>query len=540
MRWKRSLRCCWRLWQRMKCSKCWRPDRWAFLWACDGSNVGKAPGHKKLKNQGTYLHGEASLLMMRALRVVVWLGIALFSILYCLSVSRYWKLSNDSITYVLAGQSLAAGTGYLEAGRTVDLYPPGTSALFAVGWLAGRRSYFVLNAEVVAFALGSMVICFLLFRDSLGSLGAATVVLMCLASTTLFRWSTFLLSDIFYLFFSLLALWLYSRGLAPGTGVAVLAACAIRLVGVSLAAAVLIDAVKPRRKRWAVAAEMAGAISFVALWELRNARRGWSHTGLMLENDPWIASHGLITPVGLLHRFFLNLRHFHLLENLLTNGLTANVVIGILLAVICGIGFRELCKPNTAAAIYCILLSLIVAVYHPWIEERWLLPLLPFLFACLFLGVRSIAARTGNSAYLAFALFAALYLVVGLRFELARIPLERATPFPGERVKFPENYDLQKIALWWRQHSSLDDKFASDHPALTQVITGRTGVHYPESDQSDVLENELARDQVFYVFVDLSSARDNVWVLSAIEKSASFQLLLSEPRARLYHFTPPR
>jgi hypothetical protein len=499
-----------------------------------------APGHKKLKNKDGYLQGETSVLMMRALRVVVWLGIALFSILYCLSVSRYWKLSNDSITYVLAGQSLAAGTGYLEAGRTVDLYPPGTPAMFAVGWLAGRGSYLVLNAEVVVFALGSMVICFLLFRDPLGSLGAASVVLMCLASTTLFNWSTFLLSDIFYLFFAVLALWLYSRDLALGTGMSVLAACAMRLIGVSLAAAILIDAVRSRPKRWAVAAEMAGAIGFAALWELRNARRSWSHTGLMLENDPWIPSHGLISPVGLIHRFLLNLRHFHLLENFLTNGLTGNVVIGILLAVICGIGFRELCKLNTAAAIYCILLSLIVAVYHPWIEERWLLPLLPFLFACLFLGVRSIAARTGNSAYLAFALFAALYVFTGLRFELARIPLERASPFPGERVKFAENYDLQKIALWWRQHSSPDDKFACDHLALSQIMTGRTGVRYPESDQSDVLENELTRDQAFYVFVDLSSARDIVWVLPAIEKSAHFQLLLGEPRARLYHFTPPR
>jgi hypothetical protein len=123
---------------------------------------------------------------------------------------------------------------------------------------------------------------------------------------------------------------------------------------------------------------------------------------------------------------------------------------------------------------------------------------------------------------------------------LGRIPLERTTPFPGERVKFEENYDLQKIALWWSQHSSTDDKFAGDHPGLIQLMTGRAGVFYPESNQPDVLENGLARDQASYVFVDLSSERDHAWVLSAIEKSGHFQLLRGEPRARLYHFTPPR
>jgi hypothetical protein len=186
------------------------------------------------------------------------------------------------------------------------------------------------------------------------------------------------------------------------------------------------------------------------------------------------------------------------------------------------------------------LLTLIAAAYHSWIEGRWLLPLLPFLLACLFLGVRSIATRTGNPAYLAFALFAALYLFAGLRFELDRIPLERTTPFPGERVKFEENYDLQKIALWWTQHSSPDGKFASHHLGLAQVMTGRIGVNYPESDQLDVLESELTRQQAFDVFVDMNAARDNEGALSAMEKSAHFQLLLSEPQARLYHFTPPR
>jgi hypothetical protein len=363
---------------------------------------------------------------------------------------------------------------------------------------------------------------------------------------TLYTWSTFLLSDIFYLFFSLLDLRLYSRGSATGIGLSVLAACAMRLIGVSLAAAVLIDALRRKPKRWTVAAEMAAAIGFVALWEWRNRREGWSHIGLMLENDPWVPSHGRLTAAAFVSRLLLNLRHFNLLENLLTNGLAANanlvvrVAIGILLAAISVVGFVALWKWNVAVAIYCILLSLIVAAYHPWIEVRWLLPLLPLLFACLWLGVRSIAERSGNWAYLPFAIFAMVYLVAGARFELGRIPLERATPFPGERVKLEENYDLQKIAIWWRQHSSPDDKFAADHQGLLQVVTGRVGVHAAENNYPNVLEQGLRRNGASVVFVDLNSDRDNAWALPAIEKSPHFQLLADEPHAQLYHFTPPR
>lgn len=493
----------------------------------------------KITTSDGFFTAKPPVWILRGLLVMVGLGIALFSILYCLSVSPYWKLSNDSVLYVQAGQSLAAGNGYSQSGSAVQLYPPGTSAMLAAGWLAGGGSYFVLNAEVVAFALGSMIICFLLFRDRLGSLGAATVVLMCLASTTLFHWSTYLLSDIFYLFFSLLALWFYSKDSASGTGLSVLAAVALRLIGVSLAAALFLDAIGSRKKRWVVAVEMAGVVGLAGLWELRNARLGWSHTGLMLENDPWVPSHGQLTLVGLTHRFLTNVRHLDALQEMVTNGYTANLLAGVLLAAICLIGLRELCTTNSAAGIYCILLTLIVTVYHPWIEDRWLLPLLPFLFACLLLGVGWIAARTHNSVYLGLVLFVALYLSTGWKQERAAVPRERSTPFPGERVKFPDNFDLQTTALWWKQHSSAEDKFASVHPAMGQVMTGRRGVLYSQYDALDVTERKLAQDRAFYVFVDTTSPIDAKWAFSTLEASPRFQLLHSEPHARLYHFNPP-
>jgi hypothetical protein len=233
--------------------------------------------------------------VIRILQSVVTAGIVFFSALYFLAVGPYWKLTPDSVSYVRGGQSLAAGKGYLEANRPVLLYPPGTSAILAAGWIAGGGSYRFLNAQVVVFSLAAMALSFLLFRDSLGVLGSSLTVLLSLGSSALFYWSTFLLSDIFYLFFSLLALWFYQRNRIAGTALALAGACSIRLIGVTLVAAVLVDGLWRRKKPRDIVAATGPALLLAALWEVRNIRRGISHIGLMIQNEPWIPEHGRVS-----------------------------------------------------------------------------------------------------------------------------------------------------------------------------------------------------------------------------------------------------
>jgi len=483
--------------------------------------------------------------LRRTLAGAVILSVILLMVLYCLAIGPYWKLSPDSVTYVLGAKSLAAGKGYREAGKPVILYPPGSSIILAAGWLAGRGSYRLLNAEVVAFGFAAMVLCFLLFRPSLGALGSGLVVLMCLGSVTFFQSSTFLLSDMFYAFFSILGLYLYQRpGATRGTGLAVLAACTTRLIGVSLAAALLIDCLRSRPKRWGLAAAMGLGILFVGLWELRNAHMGWSHVGLMIQNDPWVASHGRISPADILRRFAINVTRYRDYLDFVANGIIQRPAWLLPLGLFVALGFRRLFwRGYTAAGIYFVLCAVIVNVYHPWVETRWLLPLLPLLFAYLLAGVGVVAEKVQGKAatcvYASFAVFLLLYLTNGVRRIVAQIPEERGTQVPGQLVKYPENYALQRLGLWMRDHSAPGDKYACFQPTLMDLITDRVGVYYPFTDDSEALENTLQRQRVRYVLMDLRSRQDRLMLLPAIEKSGHYRLVKVEGSTRLYESVPP-
>jgi hypothetical protein len=426
------------------------------------------------------------------------------------------------------------------AGNPVPLYPPGTSAIFAIGWFAGQGSYRVLNAEVVAFALGSTVVCFLLLRDSLGSLGSGFVVLLCLGSLEFFRDSEFLLSDVLYLFFSMLALWLYQKGSSKGTSMAVLACSAVRMVGFVVAAAFIFDYLVKRDKRRGLAVTMIVVIALVGLWEVRNSHLGSSYTGHMMQNLPFVPSEGYISAGGMLRRLAGNLKDYQVFQALLTNEFTKKawplVVLGPLMLL--GL-WRAAARGQSVLVIYFLLYLGIVEVYYPWIESRWLLPVLPLLFAFLVAGVQAFAETVSPKwLYPAFTLFAIFFLHKGFHEAAAAVPDERGSPFTNQAVKYPDNYDLQRLALWWKDHATREEKYACLHPLLVGVITGTVGAEYPFTTDPDELERELRRQKVHYVLMDLNSRMDREILLVAIEKSGRFRLVKSEATARLYEFAP--
>src|SRR6516165_594083 len=280
--------------------------------------------------------------------VLVGLG---FAALYCRQVGPYWKLTPDSTSYVMGAESLAEGQGYREMGSPVVLFAPGTSAILVPAWIAGGKSYLAMNAEVVLFGFAALAIGFLLFRESLGVVGSGVVVLLCLGSSKYFQLSTFLLSEIFYIFLSLLAFWWYRRGNTAGTILSSLAGLMVRTVGVCLPVAfaidtLLLDPFRKGRKRWMYAAAYAMPLLFSLGWEVRNRLLGWSYSELMMENEPWNRASGHIAVSRLLARPWDNLAYGRDIENLLTNQWTrdANWAIwpGIALAVLIALGFRRL------------------------------------------------------------------------------------------------------------------------------------------------------------------------------------------------------
>ena len=78
-------------------------------------------------------------------------------------ITPYWKITPDSTTYVVGGESIASGKGYLERGKPAPLFPPMTSLIFSFFILIFPKNYLVLNGVVTLFAFSSLLLFFFLF-----------------------------------------------------------------------------------------------------------------------------------------------------------------------------------------------------------------------------------------------------------------------------------------------------------------------------------------------------------------------------------------
>jgi hypothetical protein len=468
----------------------------------------------------------------------------LFGFMYCRTIGPYWKLVPDSTTYVLGAKSLAEGQGYREQGKPVVLFAPGTSLLLTPAWILGGGSYLLMNAEVVLFAFAALAACFFLFRQSLGTLGSGTVMLLCLGSAEYFERSTFLLSEIFYIFFSLAAFSWYRRGNAPGTIFSSLAGLMVRTVGFCLPVAfaldtILFDPFRKGPKKWLFAAAYASPLLFSAGWEFRNRVEGWSYTELMIESDPWNRAGGHIPALKLLIRLWDNLAYGRAIEDLLTNQLTRDAVWpGVILAVLIGIGFRRLSRSGwSAAGIYSILFLLTVALYWPEVVIRLATPLLPFLMAYLVAGLESVAKKPATRWLLAPAAWClALYLVSGYRSDLALIASDRAARIPDLPVIYPGHEDMERLAVWWKEHAGNRELYACQHPNVLNVVTGRDGVLYENSGQPGGLERAMQARHARFLLLDLTSGSDSIADRGAA-RGGQLRLLREQGVARLYELS---
>ena len=490
--------------------------------------------------------------------------ILIFSLLYILAISPYWKITPDSATYVLAGKSLAAGQGYQVRGKPVVLYPPITSFIFSVPLLLFPESYLALRAVITIFTLLSIYLCFLLLKAEAGDLTAGIVALLSIGSIYLFRQSTLLLSDVFYMFFSLMALWFLqnARNKEPGwlgnvlAALTILVACMTRIVGLTLPLAIIGYALTDRLRRktqinYPLVALMVVVILPVLLWEYRNLQMGFSFFKLLAQNEPWIEEGGYVSLLGLVKRLFTNLSEYSEIGAILTNDMAASffrqyrvaqLMFLSLLGLIFGTGlYISMTKNPSVSAIYSVLYIASVELYHPEVELRWFLPVLPFLFYYIVRGLECVLTKLGSvlgslcrSATVVYAL---CYLGYGFIYMLTALSEEHRSPFGSFPIKYPYNYDEQRLALWMRDYGSARAVYVCQHPAIMDLITERKGYTFPFSSDPKLLLELLRDKKIRYVLVDKTKPTVQEFLLPVITQyPTAFDLVKEERKASLYEF----
>ena len=495
--------------------------------------------------------------------------IGIIVLLYILAVGPYWNLSPDSAIYVQGGKSLAEGEGYTVQGNPIRLFPPMTSLILSPVIKFLPDNYTALNFVVTLFTLLSLLLFFVLFRKNTSTITSLMVILLSIGSIYLFRQSTRLLSETFYMFFSAAFLFLADNlkrkkqgiFLHIAAGSALLAACMTRSVGISLLAATIFYTVifnfrKSKREKPRLIFLIAVIIIplfFSVLWGLRNYLLGVSYFKLILQKEMFVGESGLISIPGLLTRYLSDLKNLDRIGVILINGeaarfFTENIVIRLVGLGICSWGLiRQLVKNLSLPGLYLVLYLMSTGAFITYVGDRYLIPVVPLLFFFAAKGLQDIhdRARFRKVIPVLIRSFSVLYIVfylgVGIIAMIRIMPNEHRSPFGKPMIKYEINYEMQECALWLRNNSPQQTAYICQHPAMWDIITARKGHFFPFSRDPKKLLDVLSQKKIDYILADKNKEEVQKFLLPVIVSNAQrFELLKDSEKASLYRVRKPK
>jgi hypothetical protein len=407
---------------------------------------------------------------------------------------------NDDGAYAMLGKSLADGTGYrltyLPGDPVAVKYPPGLPALLAIPWALGG-SLAAVKATVgiinpIVCGLGAALIWWIGRRHlALSAVAIAVAAVGPFFLDTAIQYYNIPLSEPYFLFGWAAAVTLASTtdrlGGAVALGVVLATTSLFRSAGLVLIPACL-AALALRRVPWRVVAVCAAAaIAPLIVWSILHGR---TIAQGPLSSSPdevsywsWIPFGPAELPEYLVTVLWNNARiYFHVLSGALAGPAILGhlLVAGTLVAATVGAVWSWRRAPALALTTAA---SLAVVLVWPFAQDRFLLPVIPFIGLLAAFGIeegaRRLPARFRLGAPIVFAVAA---LIIGLR----QLDLRRAATAgfvggqpPAARdasIFFVLAVNSRHIAVlseWVRNNTAPSDRLLVDFPAATHMYSGR-------------------------------------------------------------------
>ncbi len=506
----------------------------------------------------------------RTLVMAVVLVLALIVSIQLLSGNLFFVFGFDTPNYILLAKSIAAGHGYSDINAPGfpphTQYPPGLPLILApVVYLFGYNLVW-MHLVIIFFAFLSVPLLLRVFsREERGYLGVF-IALLTLTSFHFVEFSREILSEVPYLFFSLLGVLFFEkyfherenpRYLALFTA-ALVAAYFVKMIGITLYAAALSAlALRALERRGRAGLYIKKILVFAVLailpfvlFMLRNAYYSSgvdTYQSIFLTADYYNLSSGHAGLLSIFERTFRNLGIYILLPSRMVLAyLYAGPLpawtrtffsILLLLLMLYGLG-RELMRTRGIKEFYVIFfvgLIIVWPVYGIGDSYRYLVPMIPFFYYYLFSGIRGAAgwaARGGRgagragrtAAALAFVLIFVLNVFAQRYFFLSsRVParIHSSISLLGENL-FKRYEALPPTAFAGQEMAGLPSCFreyilgsyylgtimrpgdvaASRKPWLTALITGGYALKFPFTPEREKMLEFFRERKIGYVLAD--------------------------------------
>lgn len=442
---------------------------------------------------------------------------------YCFDSKIF--LGGDNIYYYNLGKALAEGKGYVtlnEPGTPpATHYPPGYPAIISLAMLLVSQKIVVIKMVNGVFMLGSAIGCFYLF-DKLSSnahLVFVSVLLMVLNAEIL-EGSTIMMSEIPFLFFTLLALIffiktkthtsLFKQPTFYGFVLCLAISCYIRTIGIALAAGFI--AYLFLRKEWRyLFSATSGFLVLMLPWTIRNYLLGSnSYIQAFLAANPYRPELGTIGWSDLVYRIAENFQRyltteipyglFPFLRNELSSFPIMNWILGIVVILLIMYGLYHLQSHSQLIGLYLVFYFGILLLWPSvWYGSRFILPVLPLLlFLCLF-GLHQLISAVAGSIKNTVIEWHPLYLLVIMIFfipGLQGLHVEAGLPY------LPNWREYISVAKWAQEHTPEEAVISCRKPAIFYLFSERKTVRFKESLDSAELIQDFEKNGVDYVVVE--------------------------------------
>jgi hypothetical protein len=456
----------------------------------------------------------------------------------------------DNAAYIALAQSLVEHGTYTELWDPLTpphtKYPPVFPGVLAIALLAGLKPWVQLKFVVLALSALATAFTFLWIRARRRPLLGLGVALVVAVAPGVLREGRWILSDVPFWAFTMIALWSFER-LRPGdwsrfavAALAALLAYFTRTAGLPLVLAAL--AFLAWRRNWKQLAALLLIVGVPALlWWLRS--RAFGPSGYVSEFwlvDPYAPQLGRAGPTAILGRIVENdWKYMSVHLPVLLTGATARftIAVAILIFVLAVGGWATRLRQPRVAELFVPLYVGLIFIWPPvWSGERFLLPLLPLLLFYAGELIVRLARRTVPRID-----FAAATTCVAVLLLLALPGLADATRTGREctaRYRGGERYpclgspawdDLFHIAEAAGAALPADAVVINRKPRLFFGLGGVRGSIYPFTAEPAAFFAAVDSVGARYVVLDRLGTGDAYLVPVMLRKPAAFCLMHARP-----------
>ncbi|WP_046745732.1 glycosyltransferase family 39 protein [Kordia zhangzhouensis] len=496
-----------------------------------------------------------------------------FGCVYTFIFDSKVSLVGDNASYYILGNALADGAGYTNIHHQEKEahyhYPPGYPLLIAgISRILGDDIVTIKIANGIFFIGAVLLLFFIIIKLTANNHIAFVSCLLVLMNYHLVGYTTIMMSEMPFLFFSLVSLWLFftvdfSKKIYTNTVFIALTLCVmftfyIRSTGLALIASIAFFLVV--QKQWKYALTFIGSciILYFPWWWRSQNTMGNSYLNQLVLKNPYKPELGTMGFTDLLERVFINFERYITKE--IPSSMATNVdsiytgsdtsftawLIGFILITGITIGILKLPKFRAFIAVYIVtFVSLLLLWPSVWYGVRFILPLIPCLLFLFVVGtitflkwitVQIIPKKQKIVLPILVSLLVSVWIFLYGVTSIQKLHTQAIETYAANYKNYFE------LATWVRDQAPSETVTCVRKEGLFYLFSKKYVTNYPKTTNKEALLEHLKAKNVTYVVVEqLGYSSTARYLVPAIDRYPNkFKVIkeLSNPNTYLMKFTP--